>query len=317
MATINLGVIASTTLQNYRKQLADNIFKENVAFNHMKANGGIEMKDGGRQLVVPLMYGVSSAVQAFDGADTLDLTYQDGIDAATYNWKNYNASVVITKTDELDNSGKSQIIDLLKAKIMQAENSLKERINNDFHNGAASDSKELTGIETAIGTGTYGGIAGGTYTWWQSYVESTSATLSLDYIRTGVNTVNLGKGGGKVSLHLTTQTLHQKYEALLTADINYNVGVSKEINRLGDAGFYALGFRGVPVVFDEATASGYYYFLNSKNLRIAVHKDANFAVVKKADPSDQHVKVQHILARMQTVIDRRASLGVLTGKTST
>lgn len=316
MADVNLGVRASTTLQNYRKTLADNIFKENVVLNHFQENGGIEYKDGGRSIVVPLMYGTNSSVQAFDGSDNLDLTYQSGIDAAEYQWKFYNVSVVITKEDELKNSGKSQVIDLVKAKIMQAENSLKERINNDLFNGAGSDSKEITGIDTAIGTGTYGGIAGGTYSWWQSYVEATGAVLSVDYIRTGLNTVNLGAGGKKCSLMVTTQTLHEKYESLLTATISYETTSSKEVKRLGDAGFLALGFRGIPVVFDEAATSGVWYYLNPENLKIAIHKDANFEVVKKAEPSDQHVSVQHIMVAMQTIVNRRKSLGKLTGKTT-
>ncbi len=315
MTDPNLGQLASTTLQNYRKTLADNIFKDNVVLNHFMENDGIEYKDGGRTIVVPLMYGVSSSVMAFNGTDTLDISYQEGIDAAEYNWAMYNVSVVITKEDELKNSGKSQIVSLLKAKIMQAENSLKERINNDFFNGSAA-SKEIVGIETGIGTGTYGSIAGGTYSWWQSYVEATSAVLSVDYIRTGLNTVNLGSGGAKCSLMVTTQALHEKYESLLTGTIAMNTPSSKEQRRLGDAGFMALGFREIPVVYDQQCTSGAWYYLNTKNLKIAIHKDADFIVEKKASPVDQHVSVQHIMVMLQPVINRRASLGVLTGKTT-
>lgn len=315
MADPNLGVLASTTLQNYRETLADNIFKDNVLLNHMKENGGVEYKDGGRQLVVPLMYGKNSTVMAFEGTDNLDLTYQSGIDAATYEWRKYNVSVLFTKEEELLNSGKSQIIDLLKAKIMQAENSLKERINEDMFNGAAA-SKEMDGIETAVGTGTYGGIAGGTYTWWQSYVEATGAVLDLGYIRTGLNTVNLGAGGGKCSIMVTTQALHEKYESLLTSTIYMNSASTKEMKRLGDAGFLALGFRGIPVVYDEQVSTGNFFFLNTENLKFTVHKNANFAVIKKAEPSDQHLSVQHIMLMAQVTVNRRKSLGKLTGKTT-
>jgi len=315
MSDVNLGALASTTLQNYRETLADNIFKDNVVLNHMKANGGVEYKDGGRSIVSPLMYGVNSSVMAFDGTDPLDLTYQGGIDAAEYQWRMYNVSVVFTKEEELKNSGKSQIIDLIKAKIMQAENSIKERINNDLFNGVAA-SKEIDGLDTAIAAGTYGGIAGGTYSWWNSYVESTGGALSVAYIRVGMNTVNLGAGGGKCSLMATTQILHEKYESLLTATLQMNVATTAEMKRLGDAGFLALGFRGIPVVFDEAATAGVFYFLNTKNLKMTIHKDADFKVVKKAEPSDQHVSVQHIMAMLQLTVNRRASLGKLTAKTS-
>lgn len=316
MADVNIGQIAATTLQNYRQTMVDNIFKNNVLFDHMKENGGVEYKDGGRQIVVPLMYGTNSTVKAFSGTDTLDTTYQEGIDAAIYDWKMYNVSVVITKEDELKNKGKSQIVDLLKAKILQAENSLTERLNNDLFNGAASDSKEITGLQTAVGTGTYGSIAGGTYSWWNSYVESTSAALSVAYIRTGLNTVNLGNGGGKTSIMVTTQTLHEKYESLLTATLQMQTATTKEMKRLGDAGFMALGFRGIPVVYDEQCPSGEFYFLNTKNLKLTIHKDANFEVIKKAEPTDQHVSIQHIMVMLNTTVDRRKSLGKLTAKTA-
>lgn len=312
---VNLGVLASTTLQNYRKSLADNIFKDNVLLNHFQNNGGIEYKDGGRSIVVPVMYGVNSTVQAFEGTDTLDLTYQDGIDAAEFDWAMYNVNVVISLEDEAKNSGKSAVVDLLKAKIMQAENSLKERFNNDFFNGTSA-SKEIVGIDTAIGIGTYAGIAGGTYTWWNSYVEATGAVLTVDMIRTGMNTVNNGAGGSKCSIIVTTQALHEKYESLLTATLQYNTQASKEMKRLGDAGFLALGFRGVPVVFDEASTSGVVYFLNTDNMKIAIHSGYDFKVMDKGQPTNQHVSVQSIVTMAQTVVNRRASLGKLTGKTT-
>lgn len=315
MADVNIGQLASTTLQKYRPTLTDNIFKKNVLLNHMQENSGVKYEDGGRQIVEPLMYGTNSSVQAFSGTDTLDLTYQEGIDAAIYDWKMYNVSVVITKEDELKNKGTSMVKSLIKAKIMQAENSLMERINNDLFNGAGSDAKELTGLQTAVGTGTYGSIAGGTYSWWQSYVEATGGALSVAYIRTGMNTVNLGNGG-KTSIMVTTQTLHEKYESLLTATLQMQTATTKEMKRLGDAGFMALGFRGIPVVYDEQCPSGEFYFLNTENLKLTIHKEANFIVEDKASPVDQHISVQHIMAMLNTTVNRRKSLGKLTGKTA-
>ena len=315
MADVNIGQLSATTLQNYRPTLVDNIFKKNVLMNHMKENDGVEYLDGGRQIVVPIMHGLNDTVQAFSGTDTLDLNYQGGIDAAIYDWKMYNVSVVFTKEDELKNSGKSQIKSLLKAKIMQAENSLMERLNNDLFNGAASDSKEITGLQTAVDTGTYGSIVGASNAFWQSYEENTGGALTVAYIRTGMNTVNLGNGG-KTSIMVTTQTLHEKYESLLTATLQMQTATTKEMKRLGDAGFMALGFRGVPVVYDEACPSGEFYFLNTENLKLSIHKDANFEVIKKSEPTDQHVSVQHIMAMLNTTVNRRKSLGKLTAKTA-
>jgi len=316
MANVNLGQLAASTLQNYRDELIDNIFLSDALLSHRESNGGIEKLDGGRQVVVPLMYSANDTVMAFSGTDSLDLTYQDGIDAAVYDWKFYNVSVVFTKEDELKNKGRSAVLSLLKAKIKQAELSIRERLSDDQFNGAASDSKEITGLDTAVDTGTYGDIAGATYTWWNAYEENTSETFTLAHVRVGMNTVNLGAGGAKVSIMPTTQDLHQGYEALLVTDVNFNVVSTKEMKRLGDAGFYALAFRGVPVILEESCTATDWFFLNMDNLKLTFHKDAYFDVISKAEPTDQHVSVSHIMFSAEQTINRRASLGKLTAKTS-
>lgn len=317
MAVPNIGELAATTLEYYEKSLADNIFKRHVILNHFQKNGGTKMYPGGKSIRVPLMYSANSTVKAFDGLDTLDLTYQDSVDAAEYNYKFYDVSIVFTMVDELKNSGPQQVLDLLEAKIKQAEMSLSERINNDFYNGAASDAKEITGIDTVIGTsGAYGGINASTYSWWRSTVDSTSETLSVADMRTAKNSANNGAGGARVSLIVTTQTLYEKYNALLTATITMNQPVSSEGKRLGDAGFTGVEFEGVPIRYDEDATAGSMYFLNTENLKLGIHSDANFKVIKKAEPTDQHVSVQHIVFAGNTVCDRRASLAKLSAKTA-
>lgn len=315
MADVNLGILAATTLQNYREELIDNIFVSDALLDHRKRNGGVEKLDGGRTIVKPLMYGTNNTVMAFNGTDSLDLTYQDGIDAAEYSWKFYNVSVVFTKEDELKNKGRSQVISLLKAKINQAEKSIMERLSDDQFNGDPT-AKEITGLQTAVDTGTYGSIVGASYSWWQSYEQNTSEVLSVGAIRVGMNTCNLGAGGSKVSIMPTTQALHQTYEGLLTATLNYDTVSTKEMKKLGDAGFYALGFRGVPIIIEESCPSGELYFLNMENLKLTFHKDAYFEVIKKAEPTDQHVSVQHIMFSAEQTINRRKSLGKLTAKTT-
>jgi len=313
--SVNLGELAATTLKMYEGSLADNIFKKAVVFNHLKENGGMKKVSGGRNMVIPLMYSANSTVKAFTGLDTLDNTYQETVDAAEVSWKNYDVSVVFTFTDELQNSGESQVIDLLEAKITQAENSLRERMNDDLFNGAASDSKEITGLDTVVAQATYAGIAGGTYSWWQSDVDATAATLTVAYMRNAKNTANLGNGGSNVSLIVTDQTLYEKYASLLTSTLSMSPS-SSESKRLGDAGFTNLEFEGVPVSFDESCTAAVMFFLNKDNFKLAYHPKANFKVMKKAEPTDQHVSISHIVWSGNTWCNRRASLSKLTAKTA-
>lgn len=314
MADVNLGQIAATTLENYHDTMVDNIFKKHALLNHLKNNGGVKLYDGGRNIRVPVMYGVNSTVKTFTGVDTLDLTYQEGIDAAEYDYKFYDVSVVFTLTDSLLNSGKSQVIDLLKGKIKQAEMSLAERLNNDLYNGSAAT--EITGLDSIIDdTGTIGDIAGSTYTWWRSYVDDTAEALTFADMRVAKNTANNGNGGSKVSIITTTQALYEKMFSLLTTNYQMNPIVTKETKRLADASFSVLEFEGVPVSYDEQATAGSVYFINVDNFKLGIHKDANFKAIKKSEPTDQHIDVQHIVFAGNTVVDRRASLAKLVAKT--
>jgi len=317
MADINLGQLAATTLQRYQPKLADNIYKKHVVLNHLKANGGTAMYTGGRELVAPLMYGTNSTVQTFDGTDTLDTTYQEGIDVATYDWKFYNVAVAFTMVDKIKNKGKEQVLSLLKAKIKQAELALSEKINGDIIKG--TDSKGLVGLFTlSDASSTVGGISGTTYSWWRGNIDSDAVTVSFSDMRAVKNSCMNGNGGSKVSLIVTTQSIYEKLFSLLTATYQFNPtqAATKEGKRLAEASFEMLEFEGIPVVYDEDITSGGMLFINKDNYKLGILEDANFAVIDKSQPSDQHVSIQHIVFGGAAYTDRRASLGQMTNKTA-
>lgn len=315
MANVNIGELAASTMDLYHKSFKDNIFKKRALMSHLQQNGGVKKYSSWRNLRVPLMYRSINSVQRFSGAETLDLSYQDTLDAAEYNFKMYNAPIIFTKEDELKNEGEAQVLSLIQAKIMQAENSLREAINTDLFSGTAADN-DILGLDTIISTTTtLGGISGSSYSWWQGNVDSTSETLSISDMRTIKNSCNNGNGGSNVSIIVTTQTLYEKYNSLLTATYQMNP-IVKETRRLGDAGFAAVEFEGVPIVYDESATSGSMYFINKDNFKLGVHRSADFSREKKAEPADQHVYVEHVLFAGQTIVDRRKSLGLLSNKTS-
>lgn len=317
MADVNLGQLASTTLKNYQKRMVDNIFKKHVLLDHLKKNGGTQMFDGGRKLVAPLMYGTNSTVMSFSGTDTLDNTYQEGIDAAEYDWKYYNVSIVISKTDESKNRGRTAVLSLLRSKIKQAENSITEEINEDLMTGSAA--KDLVGLDTLIDTtSTAGGISGSTYSWWRSNVDSTAEVLTFADLRVVKNNCRNGAGGSRPSLILCSQNMYEKMFSLTTAMYGFNPGPrSKEGKRLADASFEVLEFEGIPVSYDEAIAAGTIHVLNKNNYKLGILDGWNFSVINKPQPTHQHVTIKDIVFGGAAFTDRRKSLGKLTGKTIT
>lgn len=317
MAAWNLGEIVASTLPSYEKEFKDQVFNKHVLLNHYKENGGVEEKSGGYEVRVPLMTGAGVS-EWFGGTDHLDVSPVDTLDAAQFTWRNLNASIVFTMDDELSNMGKEQIVDLIEAKIQQAELTIADSLNDAMFNGTGSEARpRFVGLATAVGNGTYGGIAGGTYTDWQSYIEATGGALTIAQIKTMRNTINIGAGGSPISILVTTQTLFEKLESLYTPTYQMNPLVqSKESKRIADAGFTDLEYAGIPVVFDPKCPSGHMFALNTKNSKLYVHKDAFMDKTAQLKPIDQHVTVQHIVVRATFGTNRRKSLGKLTGKTA-
>ena len=311
---INIGQLAATTLQNYQKTFADNIGRDVVLMNHMKANGMVQVENGGREIVMPLEYGNSTAVGTYSGTSTIVNPYQEGIDAATFDWVNYYAGVSISKDDELKNNGEFAVKKLIKSKIRQAERTLKETIELDLHTGAGGTGA-VVGMQSLVAaSGTVGDISGTSETFWRAYVEATGGALSVAYIRDMVNDID-SLPGDSISLLETTVALHAKYESLLTATLQMNVTTTKEMKRLGDAGFATLGFRGIPMVYNRFVPAGEVYAI-SPSLKMIQHKDANFDVLPMEKVSGQMVYEQFILQTMALVTDNRRKLGKLTGKTA-
>lgn len=317
MPVWNVGQTLAAAMPRFEKTFKDQVFDETPLLNFMKNNGGIETKSGGAAYIqVPLLHAVGTS-EWFSGSDSLDVSPVDTLDAAQFYWRNLNASITITLEDELNNSGKEQIVDLLEAKITQAKLTISANLNESIFTGTGNEArKRIVGLQTLVDTGTVGGIAGATYADWRSYKEATATALTIAMIKTARNTINQGKGGSPVKIIVTNQTLFEKYESLLTPTYQMDPLVrSKEAERLGDVGFTALSYAGIPMVFDLDCPAGEMYFLNAENLKLFVHDMANMKTTEANSPVDQHVTVRHIVMRCALGTNRRKSLGKLTAKT--
>lgn len=263
----DFNALLSTTLQNYQPTLVDNIFKDLVLLNHLNSKGRVQVEEGGTSIVEPLMYAVNNTVGSYSGYDAIDLTPQDGITAAEYQWKQMAASIAISGIEESKNRGTEAIIKLLNAKIMQAEESLKSNLNTMLYSdGTGNGGKDFNGLGNIIATvnNTVGGIDATTNTWWNPIQDVSAATLSQQDMGAVYNQAS--KGSDVPDLILTNSNLFEKYESLLTANVRYQ-DVAK-----ANAGFQNLMFKQTPLVFDlaiaAATSSVPMYFINSKYLKL-------------------------------------------------
>lgn len=309
----NFDSLLSTTLANYRSQLTDNVFTARPLTYWLMDKGRIRMLNGGTKIVEPLIYGQNSTVGSYQNYETISLTPQEGISAAEYDWKQYAASIAISGIEEAKNNGEQEIINLLEAKIMQAEESMREGFNQMFFgDGTGNSGKNWNGLGNLVESGnTVGGINsanGQGNDWWRSYEENTAGALTLLQMATAYNSVSVGNDHPDVIL--TTQTLFEKYESLLQPQLRYTD------TKTADAGFQNLLFKSAPIMYDVHCTSGVVYFLNSKYISLVGHSGKWFSQTEFVRPENMDARYALIMCYGNLTVRNRAKQGKLTAKTA-
>lgn len=306
----NFDALLSTTLKNYMPKLEDNVFSARAFWFWLTSKGRTRDEDGGAKIVEPLIYGQNDTVGSYAGYDNIPTTPQEGISAAEYDWKQFGASIAISGIEEFQNGGEHKVIDLLKAKIMQAEESIAESIAQDaFADGTGNGGKDFHGLGLLVESGnTVGGIDGSTNTWWNSYEENTAEALTIARMNTAYNTVS--RGNDHPDGAFTTQTLYEKYESLLLPSLRYTDTKS------ADAGFENLLFKTIPLMYDAYCTSGVLYFINSKYLRLVKGRGKWMKTTDFIRPNGQDARYAQILSYGNVTVSNRARQGKLTAKTA-
>lgn len=164
--------LATTTLEKYaNKMLADNIFSSNALMHTIQKGGNYIPYDGGIKIVEPIMYAEKTGAAAYSGYDLLSTSANEISTAAEFNPRSYAAPVVISGDDKTDNMGEAAVMNMLKNRIENSEQTLKGLINAHLYNTAVggSDGKSLDGLGIMVdSSGTYGNIDPTANTWWAS-----------------------------------------------------------------------------------------------------------------------------------------------------
>ena len=309
----NFDALLSTTLANYRSQLTDNVFTARPLTYTLMDKGRIRMLNGGTKIVEPLIYGESTTVKSYSDYDSIALTPQTGISAAEYDWKQYAASISISGIEEAKNNGEAEIINLLEAKIMQAEESMREGFNRMFFaDGTGNGGKDWNGLGNLIESGnSVGGInsaSGQDNDWWRSYEENTATALTLAQMATAYNTVSVGNDHPDVIL--SSQLLFEKYESLLQPQLRYTD------TKTADAGFQNLLFKAAPIMYDVHCNANTMFFLNTKYITLVGHSSKWFQQTEFIRPEDLDARYALIMCYGNLTVRNRKKQGKLTAKTA-
>jgi hypothetical protein len=311
--------LVTTTFRKHRKDIKDNLSKNNALLKRMMEKGMKRSEDGGLSIVEPLDYAVNGTYQRFSGYDVLNIQASDVITAAEYQWRQIALNVVASGQELRTNSGDSRIINLAKARLKNAIRTFKNNFSVDVYSDG-SLANQVNGLQALVadtGTGTVGGIDSGTWAFWQNKVQSAAAPL---------------QGGGAIVPSATTMeslmlplymalTRGDDQPDLIVADNNYFAFYEQSQTSLkrystsdsAQGGFVSLKYKKADVIFDGGSGipTNHMYFLNTDYLNLVVHKDADLEVMDEMRPYNQDAAVIPILWMGNLTLSNRALQGVL------
>lgn len=315
----NFDDIIATTLRRRSKKLADNVSDNTALLYRLKEKGTARTFPGGRTIVEEIAFSGPGNFQWYSGYETLDTSQDDMITAAEFNVKQAAVTVSMSGLEMLQNAGPDQTIDLMGARIEQAEREMTNNISSGvYSDGTGSSGKQLGGLQLLVsddGTGTVGGIAAGTYTWWknQFYDFSTEGvTAGPSTIQSAMNTLflNCSRNRDKPDLIVADNTYFRYYWESLQA-------IQRVTNeKMAAAGFENLKFMGADVVFDGGqdgdAPDNHMYFLNTKYIHFRPHSQRNMVPLNP----DRHAVNQDAVVKMiafagNMTCSNRALQGVL------
>ena len=289
-ANANISDIIATTIESRSRKIADNVTNNNAVLKKLSMRGNIKTFSGGYKIMQELSFAENTNAGWYSGYDLLPVGVADVISAAEYDIKQAAVPVIISGLEQLQNSGKEQMIDLMESRISVAESTLSNLCTAGIYSdGTGSGGKEIDGLDAAVPldptAAPYGGIDGNVFTFWQNAVSNQTALEGLDptLIQGFWNGLwaNLVRGQDRPDCIMCDATTWNAYIASLQANQRFSN------TDMADAGFTNVQFMDAPVILDGGiyfpsvasggvgAPAGTAFFLNTKYLHYRPHANRN------------------------------------------
>ena len=310
-----LDNLYTTTWQNMKDDLVDQIFDATPFWFWMKQNNALESVSGGRFLTEPLRYAKSERVKFIGKGGTVSLSDQEFLTEAVDDWKYMVDSIVRFGTDDQKNRGKNRIINFMNAKLDTSKDSLVDKLEETLFTDNTADGLIWNGLATLVADDptasvSVHGIAQNTYTWWRNKATSmTGLSFSVhghSKMRNMLNQTSNNKGSDRPNIIVSGQTPYEYYEDTV-------VEQKRIVNKkLGDAGFENIEFKGIPMIWSSFCPDDNMYFLNTRFLKFKYDPMMNFDMTEwKPIPDQVNDRAAQIIVAGNLMTSRRRVHGVL------
>lgn len=283
--------IITTTLDNYRSKMVDNVLNHNPLLAKLNSKGNTDAASGGAKLLENLMYDENGTFKWYSGFETLDVSGSDVLTSASFDWKQCNVNVTMSGLEELQNNGRQAVHNLVKSRIQVAEKTLQNQMAAAlFYSNTEAGGKAIGGMQHLIAdlptSGTVGGIDRSANSWFrnQYYDFSTeSVTASSSTMQHAMNVAYLRsqRGADVVDLIVAGETYFTYYEESLQAQQRFMSETT------GAGGFKGYRYKGAEVFYDSNCAATRMYGMNTNYVHFRPHENRNFVTLDRKSAVNQ------------------------------
>jgi hypothetical protein len=265
------------------------------------------------------------------GYEPVSLAVNDVLRPAIYDWADFTAPIVITRKEEMENSGEYAIVKILEARMKSVMGMLRRELNKQVLRG---DSAVLTALNTLNGdvgigsatgflehlaSGTQTNVVGGvskatfqTIPGWQNQFSNAAGTLAMTDLYNLYIAANSVAPSGDISHLIMSDSAFSQYRNLLFAQERF-----VQTDKL-DGGRMALAFNGAvaeqdPEMGFASSVAGNCdaYMLNYDGIKLVFHSEGDFAVSPFEHISGTTARAAQLYVKVQLVADHLGGQGVL------
>jgi hypothetical protein len=313
--TQTLDTLFTSTWAYRKKEATEQAFLKTPFIFWLKKNGHAEAISGHRQIEIPLKYGRNETVRWITKGSTVPIQDSELITLAYEQWRYVAVSIVRWFTDEQQNRGKAQAINMVTTKYDAAELELWEELERVMFADGSGDN-EPNGLQNLISstptTGTVHGLNRATYDWWRNQQKTSTGAAAVYLVpdmRTCMNDIiKYARAELKDIALVTTQAVFELYE-----DVCLEMKILSN-TMMADAGFDTIQFKGKPIMWCPSAPSGNMYFVNTAYYKF-VYDSAYFMEMTdwKQIPDQPNDKVAQIVCACNATTRRPIAMKVLTG----
>lgn len=318
--TLALDDLYTTTWQRRLPGVFDNIFNSAAFWFWLRDKGKLRPVTGGRVIEVNVMYGSNDTVQWIGRGGTVAMNDFKQLSVAQYQWRYLVANILRFWTEEQQNAGSARIIDWVRSKLDNTEESLITELEAKLAAGQGSDDVPYPAIDglqylvpdsanVASANFAAGGIDPSTNSWWRNQaIDMTGLSFAINGLDKMRHLLNLCMNNRRMDapdIIVSDMDSYELYEAAVVPMLRI------QSNKLADAGFTNQTYKNIPMIWSPSITQRM-YFLNTRFIEFIYDPNSFFDMTPWKDiPNQVNDRAAQIATACTFTVSRRRCQGVL------